>query len=184
MGGDQRKDFLFVVWLVCPEQNPIHTSFSSKGFVPRHQRRLGMQGHSKASARGHTPDSATTAPEWGPGMDSTVINWRMFQNKGFGPSGHCHAVFMEQAGCHGNRQATGIRAALHPLSLWIRISFCARPFLSPPQKPSLPQASVGIVSSHFRGLAPTSWLHLESCLQNPGRQESIGLCGSTSDPIS
>lgn len=64
------------------------------------------------------------------------------------------------------------------------ISFCASPFLPPPQTSSLPQASVGILSSHLRGLTPSSWLPLESCSQNPGRQKSIGLSGSTSDAIS
>lgn len=107
-------------------------------FMPRPWEASGIQGHSKANSRGHTPDFASGTLEWRPGMDSTMVDGAMFRNKGFEPSGPWAAVFMEEAGCHGNRQVTGTGAAFHPLSLRIppHISFCGRPLLPSPRPPA------------------------------------------------
>lgn len=113
MGGGRRGGSVLLGWF-ARNRIPFTGTLKPPGLPAE------ATGGARESRAAPKPAPGGHTPERGPGMDSTTIDWGMFRNKGFGPSGHCDAVFMEEAGCHGNRQATGIRAAFHPLSLWIR----------------------------------------------------------------
>lgn len=84
----------------------------------------------------------------------------MFQGEGVDFQANPDAIHMEEVGCHGNQKAMRIRTVSHPLALWVLSAHWFRFWTLPLFY--LPQASTGIINSHFRDLAPSYWLLLES----------------------